>query len=302
MATSGDPNISWPVERVSHSSSSAWHPSFPNHRRTSDVSHSDASSVSSAEPEPDLDRSNFPDGDKSLSGIALRAFLLGTTLGATSIVTVLLSALFPTPFWRVPFFIAALSLFHFLEYYVTARYNTRYASVGAFLLTSNGWAYNVAHGSAIAECILAHYLWPQPGRVARWLTVTEPIAGSSVPLLLVLGLVLMVVGQIVRTMAMAQAASNFNHHVQSQHQKGHVLVKTGLYGYLRHPSYFGFFWWGLGTQLVLGNRVCFVAYTIVLWKFFASRIKREEAFLIQFFGVEYTQYRLDTPVGIPFIE
>jgi hypothetical protein len=61
--------------------------------------------------------------------------------------------------------------------------------------------------------------------------------------------------------------------VQSKHQAGHVLVKSGLYGYLRHPSYFGFFWWGLGTQLVLGNAVCFVGYALVLWRFFSSRIR-----------------------------
>jgi protein-S-isoprenylcysteine O-methyltransferase len=272
QATPGDPNISWPIERLAHTTDSEWHPSFINQRRASNASNESSSSSSSA---PNLDRSNYPDGTKSLSGISLRAFLLGTTLGATLVLTILLTTIFPTPFWRVPFFVAALSLFHFLEYYVTARYNTRYASVGAFLLTSNGWAYNVAHGSAIVECIVAHYFWPESSRMGRFLSFTEPVFGTSVSLLLVVGFALTIVGQVVRTMAMAQAASNFNHHVQSEHQEGHILVRTGLYGYLRHPSYFGFFWWGLGTQLVLGNVVCFVGYTLVLWRFFSTRIKRE---------------------------
>lgn len=276
QATPGDPNISWPIERLTHNPNheSEWHPSFLNQRRASDASNPDSTSSSTSSATP-LDRSNYPGGSKSLSGISLRAFLLGITLGATLILTLLLTTLLPTPFWRVPFFIAALSLFHFLEYYVTARYNTRYASVGAFLLTSNGWAYNVAHGSAIVECIVAHFFWPDASRLGRLFTFTEPVFGTSVSMLLVVGFVLTIVGQVVRTMAMAQAASNFNHHVQSQHQEGHVLVKTGLYGYLRHPSYFGFFWWGLGTQLVLGNVVCFVGYAVVLWKFFSTRIKRE---------------------------
>lgn len=281
--TPGDPNISWPIERLANTPNAhtEWHPSFLHQRRASNAS--DATSTSSSSPSssssssatPDLDRSNYPDGTKSLSGISLRAFLLGTTFGATVITTTLLTTIAPTPFWRVPFFLAALSLFHFLEYYVTARYNTRYASVGAFLLTSNGWAYNVAHGSAVVECIVAHFFWPEGSRVGRLLCITEPVFGTKVSLVLVVGFGLTIVGQVVRTMAMAQAASNFNHHVQSQHQEGHVLVKTGLYGYLRHPSYFGFFWWGLGTQLVLGNVVCFVGYTVVLWKFFSTRIKRE---------------------------
>jgi protein-S-isoprenylcysteine O-methyltransferase len=274
QATPGDPNISWPIERLANTTESEWHPSILTQRRSSNASNASSSAASSSTTPP-LDRSIYPNGSKSLSGISLRAFLLGVTLGATTILTLLLTTISPTPFWRVPFFIAALSLFHFLEYYVTARYNTRYASVGAFLLTSNGWAYNVAHGSAVVECIVAHFFWPGPSRVGRLVSFTEPVFGTSVSLLLVLGFVLTVVGQVVRTLAMAQAANNFNHHVQSEHQEGHVLVKTGLYAYLRHPSYFGFFWWGLGTQLVLGNVVCFVGYTLVLWRFFSTRIKRE---------------------------
>lgn len=221
--------------------------------------------------------STYPSGKMSLAGISLRAMLLGTSLGLTSSMALLLSTVYPTPLWRAPFFVASLSLFHFLEFWVTAQYNTRYATVSAFLLSSNGWAYNVAHGSAIVECIVSHYFFPGQTSFGRLLTVTEPVFGREVSLLLVAGFILLAVGQVVRTIAMATAASNFNHHVQSQHQEGHVLVKSGLYGYLRHPSYFGFFWWGLGTQLVLGNAVCFVGYALVLWRFFSSRIKRELA-------------------------
>ncbi len=72
---------------------------------------------------------------------------------------------------------------------------------------------------------------------------------------------------------MVHAGSNFNHLVQSKKRKGHVLVTGGVYRYLRHPSYFGFFWWGLGTQVVLGNAVCLVGYAVVLWRFFRRRIE-----------------------------
>ncbi|KAJ5365125.1 hypothetical protein N7517_008011 [Penicillium concentricum] len=269
------------------------------HNRTGSNVSSSSSAISTDAPDPYT--SIYPDGKMSLAGISLRAMLLGTSLGLSASMSLFLSTVYPTPLWRVPFFVASLSLFHFLEFYVTAQYNTRYATVSAFLLSSNGWAYNIAHGSAIVECLVSNVFWPGQTAAARMLTVTEPFFGSSVSLLLVVGFVLLLVGQLVRTIAMAQAASNFNHHVQSQHQEGHVLVNTGLYGYLRHPSYFGFFWWGLGTQLILGNMVCFVGYALVLWRFFSSRIKREEAYLISFFGEEYIQYRKATPVGIPGI-
>lgn len=31
----------------------------------------------------------------------------------------------------------------------------------------------------------------------------------------------------------------------------HQLVKTGIYAWSRHPSYAGFVWWALGTQVGL---------------------------------------------------
>ncbi|KAL4778313.1 Isoprenylcysteine carboxyl methyltransferase family-domain-containing protein [Aspergillus varians] len=238
-----------------------------------------------------------PSGSKSLSGISLRAFLLGTKLGLSVSLTIVLLLRQPTPhyLWRLPFFISSLCLFHFLEYYITAAYNTRYADVSAFLLTSNGWAYNVAHISAALECLLTYVFYPHDS----YFDFTAPVHG--VKLQVILGLLLMGLGQTVRSLAMAQAGSNFNHTVQVERKEGHSLVTRGVYAVLRHPSYFGFFWWGIGTQLVLGNVVCLVGYAVVLWKFFSHRIDREERFLIAFFGEEYVEYKKRTTVGIPGI-
>lgn len=41
----------------------------------------------------------------------------------------------------------------------------------------------------------------------------------------------------------------------------------------RHPSYTGFFYWGLGMQLTLQNPVSFAIFMVVLWRFFNARIK-----------------------------
>ncbi|KAE8383351.1 Isoprenylcysteine carboxyl methyltransferase family-domain-containing protein [Aspergillus bertholletiae] len=253
-----------------------------------------AMSTSTSKPPPPLDPSNYPDGKKSLAGISLRAFLIGTALGLSASLTVVLSVL-DSAFWRVPFFLASLALFHFLEYYVTAAYNTRYANISAFLLSSNGWAYNVAHISAALECLLARRFWPNAAYL-NW-----GVLAPGLTIQVVVGLILMGIGQVVRTLAMVQAGSNFNHTVQVERKEDHRLVTHGIYAVLRHPSYFGFFWWGLGTQLVLGNVVCFIGYTLVLWKFFSSRIFREERFLIAFFGDDYIEYQKKSWVGIPGI-
>jgi protein-S-isoprenylcysteine O-methyltransferase len=213
------------------------------------------------------DPSSLPGGSKALSEISIRAFLLGVVLGISIIVTVLCT-LQSIPLWRASFFLSSLCLFHFLEYYTTAAYNTRYADVSAFLLSSNGIAYNVAHGSAMAECLLSHWLAPNGYLPDHWTIPPSPIITG-------IGMVLMLIGQTVRTLAMAQAGSNFNHTVQVEYKEGHTLVTRGIYSMLRHPSYFGFFWWGLGTQLVLQNVVGFVGYALVLWRFFNVRIQRK---------------------------
>ncbi|RDW59752.1 hypothetical protein BP6252_12839 [Coleophoma cylindrospora] len=228
---------------------------------------------------------------KSLSGIAGRSFLLGVGLTSSSILTLylLLGENISTRLWRAPFFVALLSLFHFLEFLTTAHTNTPAANISSFLLSSNGSAYTIAHFSALCECILTNLFFPNTS------IFPEPLPTIT----LALGLFLVMLGQTVRSIAMVQAGTNFNHVVQRRRNPSHRLVTSGIYAILRHPSYFGFFWWGLGSQLVLGNRVCLVGYAVVLWKFFHARIDGEEELLVRFFGESYEAYRKRSWVGIP---
>ncbi|KAI1127762.1 isoprenylcysteine carboxyl methyltransferase [Nemania abortiva] len=247
-------------------------------------------SAPSAQPRPD--KVYFPGQSKSLEGIAIRSFYLGVSLALS--IAALLSILFLTasPLWRLPFFIAALSTFHFLEFWTTAKYNTGVATIDSFLLTANWPAYAIAHTSASFECLLTKLLFPN----RAW----APFYSGHI--LLLLGLILVFVGQATRSLAMVQAGASFNHTVQRKKKDDHELVTTGLYSFLRHPAYFGFFYWGIGTQLVLGNPICFVGYLIVLWRFFATRTKYEEADLVRFFGDDYIDYRKRVGTGIPFIK
>lgn len=72
---------------------------------------------------------------------------------------------------------------------------------------------------------------------------------------------------------MAQAGPSFNHVVAREHKETHKLVTHGFYAIFRHPSYFGFFYWAIGTQFLVGNKVCLAGYVLVLWKFFSQRIE-----------------------------
>lgn len=271
-----------------------WRPQAPNGNNQPSPIVTELSYSSSVDSSPVTARTTLrstlllPHQEKSLSGVSIRSFLLGFVL-ATSIYAAALLAWFEYRVWRAPFFLAALALFHFLEFFITAQYNTQFANISAFLLSRNGKAYNIAHAAAMTECILTSLFLPS------W---QSKVASS--PLLLT-GLCMLLVGQSTRTMAMVQAGTNFNHTVQTRKVEGHQLVTTGVYHYLRHPSYFGFFWWGLGTQVVCGNIICLLGYAVVLWKFFRMRIGKEEEFLVEFFGQEYEVYKKRIRVGIPFI-
>lgn len=246
----------------------------------------------------------LPGGRKSLPGISIRAFCLGIAFGVCSLSSAQL-AYFGYDLWRIPFFVATLAVFHYLEFDMTARFNPPDGKVASFLLFNNGAAYTIAHTTAMFEAALGS--WLSSDYKPKWLAIPFdvhmpdilPTLPSTLPV--TLGLVLVVIGQSMRSLAMAYARTNFNHIVQSTRKSDHVLITNGVYAFSRHPSYFGFFWWGLGTQLVLGNRLCFMVYMIVLWNFFNRRIKHEEQHLVAFFGDHYLSYRKRVGVWIPFI-
>lgn len=221
-----------------------------------------------------------------LDEVVLTSFSLGIVLGMA------FGSLKITPLKNFNFYVISLCLFHFLEYYITAKYNPRKVNKDSFLLR-NGAEYMISHLSAVVECALEYRYAPS------YYTDARSKCGTMI---VILGYVFIIIGQVARSLAMATAGKSFSHVVQKTKNPDHVLVKNGIYKYLRHPSYFGFFWWALGTQMILLNPLSLLVFAIVLWRFFNHRIIFEEAFLTKFFGNEYLQYKEHVPVRIPFIK
>jgi protein-S-isoprenylcysteine O-methyltransferase Ste14 len=79
-----------------------------------------------------------------------------------------------------------------------------------------------------------------------------------------------------------------------------LLVRSGIYGYIRHPLYLSVFLFGTGVmlkdpgpvQLVLG-----VINTVAIW--ITSRI--EEGEMVEKFGDEYRTYMKETKMFIPYL-
>ena len=107
--------------------------------------------------------------------------------------------------------------------------------------------------------------------------------------------------QSIRSIAMIQCGNNFNHYIETTKSSSHILITDGIYKYLRHPSYFGWFYWSIMTQCVMLNPICVILYALAAWYFFYTRISYEEKYLVRMFGDQYVEYMKKTPVGIPFL-
>ncbi|SCO75615.1 protein-S-isoprenylcysteine O-methyltransferase, putative [Plasmodium vivax] len=128
-------------------------------------------------------------------------------------------------------------------------------------------------------------------------------------LLVLLSMVVCLCGLLLRVLGLLHCNRNFCFYVLStEHladrciRKKHLLVKSGVYKYMRHPCYTGWFYYALFLQLLLLNVFCFVLCFFVSWAYFYRTIKMEETYLLECYGEEYRSYKRETPhVYIPFI-
>jgi protein-S-isoprenylcysteine O-methyltransferase len=222
-----------------------------------------------------------------LGRVGVGGFFLGVVLGIHLSVLVISFAL-PVPWivvqWSI--YVAALSSFHFSEFLVTALFKPETVSYDSFII-NHSLSYTAA---AIAS-------W-----IEYWLESLLPFPVKKFQLsVFSLGCLLVIMGQAFRAAAMWTAKSNFSHLIMEKRESSHQLVQHGVYRYLRHPSYFGWFWWCVGTQLVLCNPICSCAYAFAAWDFFSRRIPHEEATLCRFYPNEYPAYMQRTIIGIPFL-
>lgn len=179
-----------------------------------------------------------------------------------------------------------MSTFHYSEYLTISFANPQTLSTDTFML-NHSFAYILAASSSWLEFFIEVYFWP---------TMKENLA------FLCIGIILCIAGEVLRKLAITTASTSFNHIVQYHKSEDHVLVTHGVYRFMRHPSYAGWFWWSIGTQLILANPICLILYAVVSWKFFHERILIEEVTLVNFFLDKYVEYQQSTPTGVPFVK
>ncbi|KAK3119499.1 hypothetical protein QOZ80_9AG0671450 [Eleusine coracana subsp. coracana] len=181
-------------------------------------------------------------------------------------------------------FAAALVFFHASEYVLAAAFHGHRNVTATSLLISK--QYVLAMSFAMLEHLTEIFLFPE---VKDFWFVS------------IIGLLMVVIGEIFRKLAVVTAGRAFTHVIRIYHDDHHQLVTHGVYRFMRHPGYSGFLIWAVGTQVMLCNPISTVAFSLVLWRFFSKRIPYEEYFLRQFFGSEYEEYARKVHSGLPFI-
>ena len=212
--------------------------------------------------------------------VVLTSHILGVLFACGTVISML-----ETDIRYLGLYIMVLTFFHISEYVVTAIHNPAALKVDSFLI-NHSVEYGVAALASWVEYGVEYYFFP-------WMK-----SNRVIPMIGMLGIV---AGEVFRKTAMLTAATNFTHNVQYYKRYNHNLVTTGVYGLVRHPSYVGWFYWSISTQLLLCNPFCFVVYSIAAWVFFKDRIDTEEQLLIHFFGKNYIQYQGRVGTGLPFI-
>ena len=120
--------------------------------------------------------------------------------------------------------------------------------------------------------------------------------------IVLVGLVWTCIGECIRKVAMITAKQSFTHLIKDNKREEHKLITHGIYKYVRHPGYFGWFLWSVGGQVLLCNPLCVLLFTAWSWYFFNDRIPYEEEQLVKLFGQSYRDYKSRTPTYIPFIQ
>ena len=121
------------------------------------------------------------------------------------------------------------------------------------------------------------------------LTMSEPVRW--------LGVVFIFLGTLFTWWVHETLGDNFSPFLHVR--KGHELITSGPYGFVRHPMYTALFMVLIGTFLITTNIFIFLTTAGVLAVLLVYRIPREEQVLMDAFPDEYDRYANHRPRFIP---
>jgi len=113
------------------------------------------------------------------------------------------------------------------------------------------------------------------------------------------GVVVLLTGTAIRLHAIAVLAKHFTSRVTILTE--HKLVRSGLYRYVRHPSYLGQILILVGIGALMANVLALLTAPLMTTVALLWRIRVEERAMAEHFGAAYEEYRKATWRLLPFV-
>lgn len=182
---------------------------------------------------------------------------------------------------RISIYFATVSLFHLLEFISISKFLPRTVNHNLFLIWNNRGSeeYWIIQALSIIEYVLLKNY-------------------KTYSFISMLGLSILISGIIMRYLSIKHLGKSFSHYIEVDKNEQDLVI-IGIYKWIRHPSYLGFYLYTIGLQLYLNNLLTGMLCVIILKLFFTKRIKFEEHFLIKNYGERYIKYRSQTRSFIP---
>ena len=122
---------------------------------------------------------------------------------------------------------------------------------------------------------------------------------SSNLFLTILGILMIVIGLFIRITAINTLGKFFTATARTTNE--HLLITSGPFSIMRHPSYAGAILVITGVPVLLNNLITFFSTILLLFFAYDFRIKSEEKVLISTFGEKYLQYSLKVKKIVPHL-
>lgn len=173
-------------------------------------------------------------------------------------------------------YVVFVTLFHLSEFVIAAVYRRDQlcfdCNVFGFYfilayLVNQSIQYEVAMVTGMVEFWIEYFFVPMQFLVLLFYC---SLRDSSISFWI--GFILCFCGGLLRASGEIQLGHNFNHRIETTKSNDHVLITNGLYSIFRHPAYTGWFYFSIGTQVLLMNPLCTIAYAGAAWYFFYVRI------------------------------
>ncbi len=130
-----------------------------------------------------------------------------------------------------------------------------------------------------------------------WFHISQiPVIDS--PGIALAGALICILGLFICIWARRTIAGNWSNSIDFK--KGHELVISGPYMYVRHPIYSGYLLMFIGTMLVIGNLGGFIGLALLLVGT-VMRIFQEERLMTRHFRDVYPEYKKKVKALVPFI-